>query len=123
MHRRAIRVARLDDLRVDADLAQLVRYEFGGPLHMLGGDALGGNRLQRDLTAQQIDDAAEIGFDPRAQLVGKHCGHDAPYCCVRHHPSRRHEPAGLEQMVISAAIVTGFARLSSVEAWPYSDGL
>ena len=35
---------------------------------MFGGDALGGNRLQRNLFGQHLDDAVPIGFDARTNL-------------------------------------------------------
>ena len=54
---------------------------------MFGGDALGGNRLQRNLFGQHLDDAVPIGFDARTNLVsGERC-HDGPplYVCERRH--------------------------------------
>ena len=51
---------------------------------MFGGDALGGDRLQRDLFGQYLDDAVPIGFDARTNLFsGERC-HDGPplYMCV-----------------------------------------
>ena len=68
--RRAVGVVRLHHLRIDADLAQQVRHELRGTLHMIGGDALRGNRLQRDLLVQHVDDAVEIRLDARADLFG-----------------------------------------------------
>ena len=51
---------------------------------MFGGDALGGDRLQRDLFGQHLDDAVPICFDARTNLVsGERCYDDPPlYMCV-----------------------------------------
>ena len=68
--RRAVGVVRLHHLRIDADLAQQVRHELRGTLHMIGGDAFRGNRLQGDLLVQHVDDAVEIRLDARADLFG-----------------------------------------------------
>ena len=68
--RRAVGIVRLHHLRIDTNLAQQVRHELRGTLHMVRGDALRGNRLQGDLLVQHVDDAAEIRFDARANLFG-----------------------------------------------------
>ena len=68
--RRAVGIVRLHHLRIDADLAQQVRHELRGTLHMIGGDAFRGNRLQGDLLVQHVDDAVEIRLDARADLFG-----------------------------------------------------
>ena len=68
--RRAVGIVRLHHLRIDTNLAQQVRHELRGTLHMVRGDALRGNRLQGDLLVQHVDDAAEIRLDARANLFG-----------------------------------------------------
>ena len=85
--RSAVGIGSLDHLGIHTHEAQFVCHEFSGALHMFGGDALGGNRLQRNLFGQHLDDAVPIGFDARTNLVsGERC-HDGPplYVCKRRH--------------------------------------
>lgn len=81
--RSAVGIGSLNHLGIHTHEAQFVCHEFSGALHMFGGDALGGDRLQRDLFGQYLDDAVPIGFDARTNLVsGERCMMVLLYMCV-----------------------------------------